>query len=185
MTAPSEKKRAFELLESAMDRGFPVRPKDVLVGIPSRNVASYTRAFAAEGGAVYRTSGNVDWLVPLDTRIELDEFHFIQSPELLDALVFVKEARIFTQKSLFEKLAAGGKVTSRARKLAARLWHLDLIAFRSSGDDGEKYFAVTPKGRKLLSVAQEYRMPAFSRKSDRADLSKFHTLLDIEPVRDP
>ena len=185
MSATADETRAFELLSAAMRRGFPVKPRDVLKGIPPKKVSELTLAFAGRGLGIYGTSGNSDWLTPHGARIGLEEFHFIQSPPLLAALEFAREARIFTQKSLFAFMAGDGDVDGKTRKLAARLWHLDLVEFRSASEDGEKYFSITDKGRKLCADAADYRVPAFADRTDRTDLSKFHAVLDLEAVRNP
>lgn len=184
MSTADEAQKAFDLLASALRTGYPIRPRDILVGFPSARVAHLTREFAGRGLAKLGRWGTSDWLVPFNARMDLEEFNFVQSPKLMAALSFARENRIFTQKSLFQCLAGDMPVDGTARKLAARLWHLDLVEFRREAE-GVKYFCVTPKGMRLSVEAEAYRMPAFRERSDSSDLSKFHTVLDLEPVRDP
>ncbi len=184
MSVKSEK-QAFEQFDAALSRGFPMRPRDILKGVPPATVSQYMRAYVRMGSASYETWSNQDWLVPHDPRLDVEQFHFIQSPVYLSALGYVHTHRIFTQKDLFAAIAGDRPVDAAARKTAARLWHLDLVEQRSASADGEKYFGITSKGRKLFEVAKEYHVPQFADRGDSSDLSKFHTVLDLEAVRDP
>jgi hypothetical protein len=184
MSVRSEK-HAFELFDAALSRGFPMRPKDILVGVLAAKSSQYMRSYVRQGRARYETWSNQDWLVPHDPRLDVEQFHFIQSPRHLAALAFADTNRIFNQKDLFLAIAGDRPVDAEARKTAARLWHLDLVEQRSASDSGEKYFGITPKGKKLFKVARDYHVPRFAERGDHADLAKFHTVLDLEPVRDP
>ena len=178
---------AFPLLDRALQAGYPVRPRDVLD--PSRfqrkDIPRITRAYARSGRASYTSFANADWLVPDGARLDVEQFHFMQSPRAMDALRFARDTRIFTQKDMFRRIAGDGDVDADARRRAARLWHLDLVEYRSTDDGGEKYFAITPRGLKLLAEAERYRAPAFATRSESRDLARFHAVLDLEPVRDP
>lgn len=178
-------KQAFGQFDAALAHGFPMRPRDILEGVPAAKVSQYMRSYVRNGFASYETWGNQDWLVPHDPRLDVEQFHFIQSPRHLSALAYAHSTRIFTQKDLFAAIAGDRPVDAEARKTAARLWHLDLVEQRSAGADREKYFGITSKGRKLFDVAREYHVPRFSDRGDSADLAKFHAVLDLEPVRDP
>ncbi|MDW9478583.1 hypothetical protein GOB57_07690 [Sinorhizobium meliloti] len=178
-------KQAFELFGTALSHGFPMRPRDILEGVPSAKASQYMRAYVRQGLASYETWGNQDWLVPHQPRLDVEQFHFIRSPRHLSALAYAHANRIFTQKDLFAAIAGDRPVDAEARKTAARLWHLDLVEQRSASADGEKYFGITSKGRKLFEVARQYHVPQFASRGDSADLAKFHTVLDLEPVRDP
>jgi hypothetical protein len=185
MMSVKNEKQAFEQFGSALAHGFPMRPRDILAGIPAAKLSQYMRSYVRNGLASYETWGNQDWLVPHNPRLDVEQFHFIQSPRHLSALTYAQATRIFTQKDLFATIAGDRPVDAEARKTAARLWHLDLVEQRSVDSDGEKYFGITSKGRKLFEVAKEYHVPRFSDRSDAVDLAKFHTVLDLEPVRDP
>lgn len=184
MSISQDDRKAFALLSRSLERGFPVNPRDVLTDLPSARVGHIVREFAGHGLGRLARWGNADWLVPNDARMDMEEFNFVQSPRLLAALRFARESRIFTQKALFRAAADGGNVDAAARKLAARLWHLDLVAPRSASA-GEKYFEITPKGIRLFAEAEAYSVPVFANRGDGDDLSKFHAVLDLEPVRNP
>ncbi|MCS4090078.1 hypothetical protein [Rhizobium sp. BK176] len=177
-------KQAFSLFDTALETGFPMRPRDILVNVPAAKASQFMRSYVRQGRASYETWGNQDWLVPHAPRLDVEQFHFIQSPRHLSALGYAHSHRIFTQKDLFAAIAGDRPVDAEARKTAARLWHLDLVEQRSESG-GEKYFGITPKGRKLFEVAKEYHVPQFEDRGDRADLSKFHAVLDLEAVRNP
>jgi hypothetical protein len=178
-------KQAFEQFDAALSQGFPMRPRDILAGVAAVTVAQYMRAYVRMGYASYESWANQEWLVPHDPRLDVEQFHFIQSPKYLSALGYAHTTRIFTQKDLFAAIAGDEPVDAVARRTAAKLWHLDLVEQRSTSGGGDKYFGITSKGRKLFEVAKEYHVPRFADQGDNADLSKFHTVLDLEPVRDP
>ncbi|MBY3157175.1 hypothetical protein HFO56_33160 [Rhizobium laguerreae] len=177
-------KQAFALFDAALANGFPMRPRDILEGTPAAKASQFMRSYVRQGRASYETWSNQDWLVPHEARLDVEQFHFIQSPRHLSALAYAHSHRIFSQKDLFAAIAGDRPVDAEARKTAARLWHLDLVEQRSE-TGGEKYFGITPKGRKLIEVARDYHVPQFEVRGDSADLSKFHTVLDLEAVRNP
>lgn len=178
-------RRAFVLFDQALAAGFPVRPKDVLEGVPSARVGQYFRSYVRNGSALYETWGNQDWLVPHDARLDVEQFHFIQSPRHLAALAFAHATRIFTQKDFFAAIAGDRAVDAEARKTAARLWQIGMVEQRSVGEDGERFFGITATGKKLFKAAAEYHVPRFADRREASDLARFHAVLDLEPVRDP
>jgi hypothetical protein len=179
MRAPNSQRKAFERIESALSFGYPVRAKDALSAFPREDIIKHTRDFAAQGRAIYTTWGNVDWLVPLEPIMSLDEFQLIQNHQLFETLEFAINNRIFTHRSILDFIQQRGITQTRSRKMAGRLWHLDLVELRSQDEKGEKYFCATARGRTLFTLAKQYSAPILSDDIPVRDLARFHKLIDL------